>query len=285
MLSASKTPAFYLSHGAPPSLLSPSPEYELETKAFWNSLSQRPDIRQAKGFIFVSAHWYRSADKAHSHDLEMSSNGKIVFDFGELFPGVLELGYTPASFTDELWKPIKQLKGAFDLKVSDHGLDHGVWIPLKHVLGEELRSQLPALQIQLPSEDLHDLVKLGEMLAPLREQGYVIVASGGAVHPVDMQFFERIQRGGVRALVDTKPESWGYEFEQVLTESLAKEHPSIDAWWAEVSKKKDVLQKAHPTIDHLVPVVVAWATSTTGRAAKVYDAWSGDLGMQLYEFE
>lgn len=65
-------------------------------------------------------------------------------------------------------------------KDSKHGLDHGTWVPLKWMLPS---GNIPVVQLSLLSGGgPGDHVKIGKALAPLRDEGILIVGSGAAVH-------------------------------------------------------------------------------------------------------
>jgi 4,5-DOPA dioxygenase extradiol len=134
------------------------------------------------------------------------------------------------------WKPV-----ADDPK---RGLDHGAFIPL---MGMYPRADIPVLQVSLPSEDPRELFDLGQALAPLRDQGVLIVGSGFLVHNLRLaqRYFNQ---------PDLPAPAWAKEF---------------DAWSAEVLAKKDFdalldyrrlapgVDLALPTQEHFVPVITA----------------------------
>jgi 4,5-DOPA dioxygenase extradiol len=122
----------------------------------------------------------------------------------------------------------------------ERGLDHGAYVPLVALYPE---ADIPVLQLSIPSLEPAQLVRVGHALAPLRNEGVLIVGSGFITHNMNALSWE----GG-------PPPSWATEF---------------DAWAAEVLAAKDVdrlarfreigpgVHQALPTVEHFVPAAVA----------------------------
>ena len=111
------------------------------------------------------------------------------------------------------------------------------------------KADVPVLQISMPSLDSRELLDLGRKLAPLRDEGVLIMGSGFLTHGLP---FLRDFR------TDAPPPAWSSEF---------------DAWSAETLSKGDVdslldyrgrapgVRYAHPTVDHFVPLFVSLGAS------------------------
>ncbi|MDD2858932.1 MAG: class III extradiol ring-cleavage dioxygenase, partial [Candidatus Nanopelagicales bacterium] len=161
-------PAIFLSHGAPP-LFDDGP---------W--LEHLPDcaltLPKPTAVLLVSAHW-ESAPLALS---AAQAAPPLVYDFGGFDPRYFGMKYaTPdasvlAALVESLIPDHQQLH-----RHPSRGLDHGAWVPLKamYPIGD-----VPTLQLSLPTHRPDRLVELGRRLAPLREQGVLIIGSGFMTH-------------------------------------------------------------------------------------------------------
>ena len=128
----------------------------------------------------------------------------------------------------------------------NRGLDHGAYVPLTVMYPN---ADIPVLQISLPSANPRVLLEVGRRLAPLRDEGVLIMGSGVMTHS-----FDAIRRS-----------RQGAPIPNALLE--------FDAWAAEALARKDLdtlvnyrrtapaLSYAHPTVDHFVPLFIALGAS------------------------
>lgn len=116
----------------------------------------------------------------------------------------------PAPGAPELAKKVKELLMASGLKRVDEdkerGLDHGAWIPLMLMYPE---ADIPVCQLSVQSDrDGSYHYNMGKALAPLKEEGVLIIGSGSATHNL------RAPRDSTNVL------SWASEFDTWLKDSL-----------------------------------------------------------------
>jgi 4,5-DOPA dioxygenase extradiol len=260
-------PCYFLSHGGPTIL---KPNSDKKTEQVWKELGE--NLSAFRGIIFVSAHWYGKLGTPVSFNF--TSNTTIIHDFGEFFPGIYDIKYDPVSFAakekEELFSQGQEV---------DRGFDHGVWVPL-HVMG----LRIPILQIQLPSQEPEVLTQLGKALAGMRDQGYALVASGGSVHNLPHTINKIVY--GNSTVDGTRVEPWAVNFEDYLFhQCLSKPFESAEKTWMTL-KESGLLEKCHPTVEHLVPLFVALGASTTGKAQRFANYFNpGEMGMHIYEFD
>lgn len=165
---AERMPALYLSHGAPP--LADDANWTRELAA-WSAALPRP-----KAILMVSAHW-EEAPLA----LGATETVPLVYDFW----GFPERYYTveyAAPGAPELADSVRKLlrgAGTPVQDVPDRGLDHGAYVPLVEMFPE---ADIPVLQVSMPTLDPRKLLEIGRKLAPLRDEGVLIVGSGFFTH-------------------------------------------------------------------------------------------------------
>ena len=248
----------FISHGAPNIGLSPNPA----TDAWREVASQRP---KPDAIVVVSAHWI-------DDPIGIAAGEQLptIHDFGGFPPELYKMRY-PAMGNEALSIKIHQglqQQGLVARLHPERGLDHGAWIPLKIMYPE---ADIPVIQVSLPAASLNDCVRLGKALSPLREQNILIIGSGGSVH-------------NLRALAHNgSTEPWVLEFEDWLLESIEGNH--FERLISPAAFPQS-FRRAHPSIEHYAPLVVAWAAADTQKAGKrIHHSLSYiNLGMSMFEF-
>src|SRR5262249_5391950 len=140
-----------------------------------------------------SAHWRASPLRVTGSD-----RPSTIHDFSGFGRELEDIEY-PCPGAPDLAKRVAELTQA--VIDGERGLDHGVWVPLLHILPG---AGLPVVQLPLAGrERVGELVTLGRELAALRDEGVVIVGSGGAVH--------NLRRLGAD---DDEPAEWAKSFDQ-----------------------------------------------------------------------
>lgn len=253
-----KTPVFFISHGAPtfaiePGVLGP----RLQTLG-----RQLPDI---KAVLVLSPHW-----QAQDVTVMTTLQPQTVHDFGG-FPASLYALQYPAAGQPELAREAARLLAAagFATQLDERrGLDHGAWVPLMHLLPE---ADVPVFQVALPFNlDTRQALMLGQALAPLREQGVLIVASGSMTH----NLYELRQSASA-------PEAYAREFAAwVKTAVLANAIDSLVHYRSEAPHA----ERAHPTEEHFLPLLTALGAQGDGDTAQLIDGGMtyGVLSMDSY---
>ncbi|MGV9878920.1 dioxygenase family protein [Streptomyces sp. NPDC003006] len=233
-----RMPALYLSHGAPP--LADDPLWPAELAA-WSARLPRP-----RAILMVSAHW-EEAPLA----LAATETLPLVYDFWGFPEHYYQVTYA-APGAPELAESVRGLLRAPGVPVQDvpdRGLDHGAYVPLVEMYPE---ADIPVLQISLPTLDPRRLMDLGRRLAPLRDEGVLVVGSGFFTHNL-----AALRQGGVP--------SWSAEFDAWGQEALAA--GDVDAL-LDFAHKSPSGQLAHPRTEHFAPLFVTLgAAEATGDLA------------------
>ena len=237
----STTPALYIGHGAPMLLDDPLWTSQL---AAWSQ-----DLPTPKAILIVSAHW-ESAPLAISSS---TAGTPLVYDFGGFAQKYYEMTYETPDATALAQKVASLMPDNEPLyQHSNRGLDHGAWVPLKVMYPN---ADIPVLQLSMPTLDPMRLFELGKRLAPLRDEGVLIIGSGFMTHGLPF-----LKDWSINAAVPT----WSQEFDSWATEALMR--GDIDTL-ADFKHKAPGMPYAHPTTEHFAPLFV-----TLGAVAKPEDA-------------
>ena len=97
---------------------------------------------------------------------------------------------------------------------ANRGLDHGAYVPLAEMYPD---AKVPVLQISMPTLDPAELFRLGQTLAPLRDEGVLILGSGFSTH--NMQEFDP------RRPAHAAPPQWSAEFDGFLVRHVKEIRP------------------------------------------------------------
>ncbi|GAA2583647.1 class III extradiol ring-cleavage dioxygenase [Winogradskya consettensis] len=230
----STLPALFISHGAPP--LVDNPTWVAQLKEMTAGLP-RP-----KAILMASAHW-ESAPLM----LGATESVPLVYDFGGFPQKYYETRYS-APGAPELAARIEKLMPDNEHVVrTTRGLDHGAYVPLTVMYPD---ADIPVLQMSLPTLEPDRLLELGRRLAPLRDEGVLIVGSGFTTHGLP---FLRDWRE------DAKAPGWSREFDAWTAELLAR--GAVDEL-ASFRDKAPGMPYAHPTIEHFAPMFLTLGASS-----------------------
>jgi 4,5-DOPA dioxygenase extradiol len=259
-MSTDRIPSVFVSHGAPTLALEESVHTE-----FLRALGRA--LGTPRAILAVSAHW-----DTPGFAVSGAERPRTIHDFGGFAPELYELRY-PAPGAPRLADRAAALLAAEGI-ASDvsptRGLDHGAWVPLRHMYPD---ADVPVAQLSVSSglgPAAH--VALGRALAPLRDEGVLVLGSGGAVHNLGRIDF----RGG-----QTAP--WAAAFDAWIAERL------IDGNTDELARYRSLAPgatTAHPTEEHLVPVFVALGAGGEGARGEILHRGFtfGNLSMAAYAF-
>jgi 4,5-DOPA dioxygenase extradiol len=234
---AGRMPAVYLGHGAPPLVDDPLWVAEL---AAWGHALPRP-----AAILVVSAHWETSPAA-----LGATNDGvPLIHDFYG-FPERYYRATYPAPAAPELAGRVRALLEPAEpvQALPERGLDHGAYVPLLVMYPQ---ADVPVLQLSLPSLDPHRLLRLGELLGPLRDEGVLIMGSGFLTH--GLPYLAEFR-------TDAPPPAWSREFDEWAAATLAR--GDLDELCR--FQEQPSARQAHPRSEHLAPLFVTMGSGEPG---------------------
>ncbi len=262
MATTTRQPVLYLSHGAPP----------LADDALWTKqlAAWSGELARPSAILIVSAHW-----EAAPLTLGATSTVPLTYDFWGFPEHYYRVRY-PAPGAPELAARLRKVLRSTQTPVADdpaRGLDHGAYVPLVEMFPD---ADVPVLQVSMPTLDPAALVAIGRKLAPLRDEGVLIVGSGFFTHNLsglDMS------RDAART-----PPGWSAEFDGWGEEAIAAH--DLDAL-IDFERKAPGARLAHPRTEHFAPLFVSLGASVDGRVRErstIDGFWHG-LSKRSWQFD
>jgi 4,5-DOPA dioxygenase extradiol len=229
-------PALFLGHG--------SPMNALERNAYsdaWRAAGEA--IERPNGVLVISAHWYRTGVA-----VTVMENPRTIHDFYGFPPELYAVRYA-APGSPALAKRVAALAAPREVSLdSAWGFDHGTWSVLVHLLPS---ADVPVVQLAIDAQQPAAFHwNLGAALAPLRDEGILVVGSGNIVHNLRLADF-----GFGSAGYD-----WATQFDDVMATAI--DAGDRDALVGYLHHPGAAL--AVPTPDHYLPLLYAAALRRPG---------------------
>jgi len=227
-------------------------------------------LPRPRAIVVASAHFTTAQPASGAHP-----NPHTVHDFGG-FPEPLYAIQYPAPGLAPLAEDIVARLVDAGLPASvrpGHGLDHGVWVPLRRMYPN---ADIPVVPLSvMPQYDAATHLAVGRALAELRDEGVLVIGSGGFVHNLgDLDW--------------NHPHAplapWAAEFSQWMHAALdAGDWPALLDW----ERRAPHARHAHPTVEHLMPLFVALgAAGEAPQARAIHRSHEfGSLALDAFTFE
>lgn len=253
-------PAAFIGHGNPMNALE-SNRYTQAWRAFGRA------VPKPRAVLVVSAHWYINATAVTAMPKPRTIHDfygfpKPLFDVEYPAPGLPELAQEISDMVHPTWV------GA---DVDSWGIDHGTWSVLLHAFPD---ADVPVVQLSINADQGFDYhLELGAKLAPLREQGVLILGSGNVVHNLS---------GMDWSLPDA-----GYDWAQRFDEDAKAAILDDPAGAARLDGHRD-FRTAVPTPDHFLPLLylAGLAGASGGGTDVLVDGYAyGSLSMTAYTLD
>lgn len=242
MLSQSTAmPSLFVPHGAPTFALRPGVAGATLARAATR-------LPQPRAIVVVSAHWNTPAPT-----VGCAERPETIHDYWGFPSQLYRIRYPATGCREAAQEVIERLADAGFAATGDdqRGLDHGAWIPLRLMFPDADVPVIP-LSIQSHLGPAHHLA-LGRALAPLAEQGFLVIASGNLTHNLGDFRHAYLQGGEAPAYVR--------EFADWFWQQLKSgDVPAL----LDYRQRAPHAARAHPDEDHLLPFYVAMGAGSTG---------------------
>jgi aromatic ring-opening dioxygenase catalytic subunit (LigB family) len=255
MNTSNRQPTFYLPHGGGPCFFM---ENTRGPAGMWDSMAAflRGIVatlpEKPKAVVIVSGHWEERAFAVNT-----AANPPLLFDYYGFPEHTYHLKY-PAPGSPALAQRVRGLLEGAGLATSEdaeRGLDHGVFIPFMLVLPD---ADVPVVEISLRA-DLNPAVHLqaGAALAPLRDEGVMVVGTGMSFHNMRMY-------GPGAAEPSKRFDAWLTE--TVTATSANARNNALIGW-----EGAPAARASHPREEHLLPLMVAAGAAGADLGVKVFE--------------
>lgn len=254
-----RQPSLFIPHGGGPCFFMDwdPPDTWDRHRAFLEGLPAMLPERP-KALLVISGHWEEPV-----FTVQTNPAPPLLFDYYGFPPHTYQLTW-PAPGDPALAGRVRSLleDAGFETgEDAERGFDHGVFVPLKVAFPA---ADIPTVQLSLRG-DLDPAAHLaaGRALAPLRDEGVLIVGSGNTYHNL------RRMLGAMGGRVPAEPA--GRAFDRWLEEAVTEPDPERRAArltrWAEAPGARE----SHPREEHLIPLHVAAGAAGADPGRKVFE--------------
>jgi len=264
-----KQPTYFISHGGGPWPYMSGPMRDAHTtleaalRDMPKQLSSPP-----KAVLMISAHWEEPEFTVTGHP-----HPGMIYDYGGFPPNTYQVHYR-APGSPALARRVQVLAQAAGARCgidAERGFDHGMFAPMVVIYPD---ADVPVVQLSMKQGyDPQAHIALGQALAPLRDEGVLIIGSGLSVHNMRLR--------GPAAQSSTKTfDTW---LSQTLLDTPPEERERRLVHWADAPAAR----LAHPQEDHLLPLMVAVGAARDDRATRVYheEEFMGGAVVSSFRFD
>lgn len=220
-----------------------------------------------KAVLVVSAHWEESQFTVSS-----SAKPPMLYDYHGFAPHTYTVQY-PAPGSPDLAEKVRALiaQGGKAVGLDDQrGFDHGTFCMLAPMYP---KAELPVVQLSLRADFAPQAhIDVGRLLAPLRDEGVLILGSGSSYH--------NLRQFNASAAVPSR------QFDEWLNESLTLLTPDQRAQRLALWQNAPAARLAHPREEHLLPLMVALGAAYGEKATRTYHQTDllGGIHMSSFRF-
>jgi 4,5-DOPA dioxygenase extradiol len=251
---SARMPVIFFGHGSPMNTLARNQYTEA-----WRKLGAA--VPKPKAILAISAHWVTRGTAVTA-----MARPKTIHDFGGFPQALFDVQY-PAPGDPGLAARVRELLAPVKVQLDQSwGLDHGTWSVLVHAFPD---AGIPVVQLSMDgTKPARFHYELGRQLAPLRNDGVLIVGSGNVVH--NLMLMQR--RDGAPAF------DWARRFNEMVRAALVSGgHQAL----IDFERMGDDARQSVPTPEHYLPLLYIAALQAEGETmAFIVDGYeAGSLGM------
>lgn len=268
MATETRLPTYFVSHGG-----GPWPWIKDQMPGDWGPLERSLQSIPAelgvkpRAILAVSGHWEEAEFTVQTHP-----NPPMYYDYGGFPEFTYHIQY-PAPGSPEVAQRVQELLDGAGIPVrsdGERGFDHGVFAPFYVSYPD---ADVPILQLSIKRDyDVADHLAVGRAIAPLRDEGVLIVGSGFTYH--NLRNFG--PSGGEASRVF---EEW---LTNAVVEGSVEERDGKLLQWEQAPGAR----QSHPAEDHLIPLMVAVGAAEGEAGTRIYheDRFMGSLTSASYRF-
>jgi 4,5-DOPA dioxygenase extradiol len=230
-------PSLFIGHGSPMNAIEKN-EY---SKA---QIELGKTFTKPKAILIISAHW-----ETNGLYIQNSPHPEIIHDFIG-FPKELQEFKYNGHGSKEFTKIVStELKNHHPELTQKWGLDHGAWSVLTRLFPN---GDIPVFQMSINQNfNLLQHLEMARELKTLRDRGLMIIGSGNLVHNLN----------ALGNPYQKAPYDWALEFDEWAQKVLFnRDYKSLASF---TSLKKSIVDSAHPTLEHYIPLLYAVGASTS----------------------
>jgi aromatic ring-opening dioxygenase catalytic subunit (LigB family) len=263
-----RQPAIFLPHGGGPCFFmdwnwGPAETWHATQRFLEGLAGSLPE--PPKALLVISAHWEEPAFTASA-----AARPELIFDYSGFPEHTYRLTW-PAPGEPELAARAAGLLGQAGLPAGlnpSRGFDHGVFVPLKVAFPA---AQIPVVSLSLASSldpALH--LAAGRALAPLRDEGVLIVGSGMSFHNL---------RGYLRPETRERAQAFDGWLTRAVQSPTAERDALLTAW-----RNAPFAAYAHPREEHLMPLMVAAGAGEDAPGSRIFADEPMGAAISAYRF-
>jgi aromatic ring-opening dioxygenase catalytic subunit (LigB family) len=248
-----RLPTYFISHGGGPWPYLDGPFRQAFNVLEASLVAIREELREKpRAVLMVSSHWEEDGFAVSSGDAP-----GMVYDYYGFPEHTYHIRYA-APGSPELAARVKSLldEGGIGARLDpERGYDHGTFSIMKPMYPEEA---MPIVQLSIDrayDPELH--LQLGRLLAPLRDEGVLIIGSGLTYHNLS-----EIRGGGQGRTASAAFDHW---LQDTLSAEPTARSESLRQW-----ERAPMARAAHPREDHLIPLMAVVGAAETEATTTVY---------------
>ena len=259
-MTAQTLPALFISHGSPMLVFE-----DIPARQFITGLGHQ--LERPKAILCISAHW-----ETEQPTVSAAAAPETIHDFYGFPDELYRLRYAAPGAPALARRTVELLEesGIGGTTDGERGLDHGAWNPLL-LIYPQADVPVTQLSIQVPLGPAHH-ARIGRALQPLRREGVLVLASGGAVHNLRQFHVDR-----------EEPAAWAVSFDDWLADRIAAgDEQALTSY----RQHRPDGRLAHPRDEHLLPLFVALGAGGGVAGRPLHRSFAhGSLSMAAYAWD